>query len=500
MWCIFLLHERHRNRRNIVAFLVIFVCSVMSSLLFVRGMAWIQVLWDFTIMDDENAFLIVSFFGWLVFMMVVHALFVWHTLRMERRYKLMEEEEEEEEGVSGTEDGHGNDTNNEDNRENTISSVIEERIGENGSKPNNTDANNDAGLRTSTTSEKSKVRRNKSYDSFLFDPRFQDDSFQGYKKEDTKEEMIGIPLSQSVGSFVVDDNNSPPAMESSTTVIEENSSAFPESDQADSADGSNKQRRRPDWCTIFMCFTPEYTKMSCFWKMIGWIKAVVIAISYLLCLYFVTVALGATPQIASTKEKLPSVRKALYETQNDGPVCAFDNRAAASNITTFENKDAAHEAGFLVLHCGACGACSNWENLIIEYTTRNNMAALANKCAMRGLFGGEEEINNCLMEPEIGFTGQCARCWTEDIVCTKKHCSFIFLQSQITNNVGNFAVGPDDITSATCEEAHCEVGAFVPCVGATRRRMNIISSIARPVEEQCQIVDVDWAELFAEYL
>ncbi len=85
-------------------------------------------------------------------------------------------------------------------------------------------------------------------------------------------------------------------------------------------------------------------------------------------------------------------------------------------------------------------------------------------------------------------------------MCTKKHCSFIFLQSQITNNVGNFAVGPDDITSATCEEAHCEVGAFVPCVGATRRRMNIISSIPRAVEEQCQIVDVDWAELFAEYL
>ncbi len=30
--------------------------------------------------------------------------------------------------------------------------------------------------------------------------------------------------------------------------------------------------------------------------------------------------------------------------------------------------------------------------------------------------------------------------------------------------------------------------------------MNIISFIPRPVEEQCQIVDVDWAELFAEYL
>ena len=66
------------------------------------------------------------------------------------------------------------------------------------------------------------------------------------------------------------------------------------------------------------------------------------------------------------------------------------------------------------------------------------------------------------------------------------------------NNVGNFAVGPNEITSASCEgeskifqhtkqtsvslhvhsqliqsEAHCEVGQFVPCSGATRRRMNI---------------------------
>lgn len=65
------------------------------------------------------------------------------------------------------------------------------------------------------------------------------------------------------------------------------------------------------------------------------------------------------------------------------------------------------------------------------------------------------------------------------------------------NNVGNFAVGPNDITSASCEEAHCEVGQFVPCSGATRRRMNITSSIARPGEQQCGIVDVkDWEDLF----
>eukprot|EP00956_Cyclotella_meneghiniana_P046010 scaffold395164_cov132-Cyclotella_meneghiniana.AAC.3 len=70
----------------------------------------------------------------------------------------------------------------------------------------------------------------------------------------------------------------------------------------------------------------------------------------------------------------------------------------------------------------------------------------------------------------------------------------------MTNKVGNFKVGPNDITSATCEEANCEAGNpghFVSCSGATRRRMNITSGIARPDDQQCHIVDVkSWGEFF----
>lgn len=51
----------------------------------------------------------------------------------------------------------------------------------------------------------------------------------------------------------------------------------------------------------------------------------------------------------------------------------------------------------------------------------------------------------CLIDPSIGWEYECAICWMEDIVCTKEHCTYIFLQSQMINNVGNFAVGPDDI-------------------------------------------------------
>lgn len=138
-------------------------------------------------------------------------------------------------------------------------------------------------------------------------------------------------------------------------------------------------------------------------------------------------------------------------------------------------------------------------------------------------------MQECLESPIIGgthgFTEQCAKCWADDIVCTKKHCVFIYLQSRMTKKVGNFKVGPNDITSATCEEANCEAGEilfcttmtchvrysdshvclfcvgnpgdFVYCVGANRRRMNIQSDIARPGDQQCTIVDVEsWGEFF----
>ena len=39
---------------------------------------------------------------------------------------------------------------------------------------------------------------------------------------------------------------------------------------------------------------------------------------------------------------------------------------------------------------------------------------------------------------------------------------------------------------------------FVPCVGANRRRMNILSDIVRPNDQLCTIVQFDWAEFFGD--
>ena len=74
------------------------------------------------------------------------------------------------------------------------------------------------------------------------------------------------------------------------------------------------------------------------------------------CVFAVIVNIGASHQQEAARAKLPYVFEKLYRYMDEGPVCAFDNRGADSNITTFPDRDAAHAAGFLILHCGACAA------------------------------------------------------------------------------------------------------------------------------------------------
>jgi len=236
------------------------------------------------------------------------------------------------------------------------------------------------------------------------------------------------------------------------------------------------------------------------------LKVLVAALFTLGLLFLLVVHIGARHQADRTFRLLGPAQQLLYSGFLEGEVCAFDDRGPRSNIMTFANKDAAHAADFKVLHCGACGACSTWENLRIEWATRNYLAAESARCAKKSLNGGEGAVTSCLEQPPVAFQGECARCWTRAIDCTKRNCAFIFLQSQLLDTAGNYHVAEGSVTSAVCEEAHCELEdgpgsgrmGFAECSGATRRRMDIVSSIERPEWQQCSIVDVDYAELFGE--
>jgi hypothetical protein len=94
---------------------------------------------------------------------------------------------------------------------------------------------------------------------------------------------------------------------------------------------------------------------------------------------------------------------------------------------------------------------------------------------------------------DIGFSSDCAYAWAQSVDCSTKNCAFIYIQSLMTNGVGNFEVSSKSHTSATCSEASCEAGPdyyFVKDVGANRRRMNVHSEIKRPYEEQCRNVGI----------
>jgi len=231
----------------------------------------------------------------------------------------------------------------------------------------------------------------------------------------------------------------------------------------------------------------------------GWRGTLMVlwSLATIFSLFLVVVNIGATYQMNIVRERFPNVHSTLYEHMNEGAVCAL--HVDTGTVRTFSDRKEANAAkGYAIVHCGACGACSNWHDLRLEFTTRTMLASASAACARKSLYGGRGAVLTCLQEEPIGFHEECAVCWTDDILCSKHHCSFLFLQSTLINKMANFEVSADDITSATCEEAMCEL-VFVPCSGASRRRMNVISDISRPVNEQCSILDInDWELVFDE--
>jgi len=122
------------------------------------------------------------------------------------------------------------------------------------------------------------------------------------------------------------------------------------------------------------------------------------------------------------------------------------------------------------------------------------LAKKAKHCATKGFFGTTDDVQQC-NEETIGFSADCARCWTVDEGCARDNCFFIFLQQYLTNQMHNYNVGPDTITLSTCDEALCGP-EFLPCSGASRRRMNIVSDIPRPSSQQCHVANEDWLNVW----
>jgi len=187
-------------------------------------------------------------------------------------------------------------------------------------------------------------------------------------------------------------------------------------------------------------------------------------------------------------------------------MCAWEKNADGlkpgpnSTIKQFDTVQEVQDANYEIIHCGACGACSNWNDIQLQYTTRKVLAGITKVCARKsiGKVFNESDDNDPVIQcnyKQVGFTMPCAKAWAWDEINTKNHAIFTFLQAQLANSFADMEVSFQDITMATIDEA-LSGPTFVPEVGATRRRMNIVSDIRRPPYQQCNIIKQNWTEVF----
>ena len=214
-------------------------------------------------------------------------------------------------------------------------------------------------------------------------------------------------------------------------------------------------------------------------------------------------SMGAAVQATISKAKAPYVH-ATYRGLNTGEVCAFNTKCG--DIETFDNKEAAFLANYTIAHCGRCSGCSSWQDLSVQWNTRKEAAKLSQGCGLQNMFS-RDGMAKCMSE-RMGWTTICSYAWVASVECAKQNCMFVAVTAMITNTLGNFAVGPNLVTPAMCNEAQCEQGnpgEFAKLSGASRRKMNIRSDIDRPKDLQCGIVNAvemdeygfnDWGSFF----
>lgn len=119
----------------------------------------------------------------------------------------------------------------------------------------------------------------------------------------------------------------------------------------------------------------QRTCLETVWSLFKWS---ILTFVNCLFLYIVIVNIGATREMAFVRAYLPPAIEFLYPPEyNIGPVCAWSEPTVNGTIQTFATAQDAYNANYSVVHCGACGSCSNWNDLSIQWTTRTHLAQTA---------------------------------------------------------------------------------------------------------------------------
>jgi hypothetical protein len=174
-----------------------------------------------------------------------------------------------------------------------------------------------------------------------------------------------------------------------------------------------------------------------------------------------------------------------------------------STALTCSNLNDCEARGFKILHCGACGACSNRNDIHIYHATSANLTNTVRDCAVLSVFVDNQAARRCLDE-NVGFTAGCREAWMENISCTRKSCQLVCLGDFIVYQVSRamHAVGMISYDSLLrlshpslgclrCDEINCGP-LFSALAGANRRKCGIVSDIPRDTREVCTVMDLEY--------
>ena len=105
---------------------------------------------------------------------------------------------------------------------------------------------------------------------------------------------------------------------------------------------------------------------------------------YLLSLFFTILTIiniGASFEQCKASTNLQNAFSLLYPPDYlTGAMCAWDKEGMPgpnSTIKTFATVQDVEDANYEIIHCGACGDCSNWNDIQLQYTSSKYLAGIA---------------------------------------------------------------------------------------------------------------------------
>jgi len=157
---------------------------------------------------------------------------------------------------------------------------------------------------------------------------------------------------------------------------------------------------------------------------------------------------------------------------------------AQYRMKSYASDAQAEAAGGFITHYGACGVCSQTQDLA-AYLRAVDLTSSGRRCSLQGLLSFDLGVD-CYKD--LGFTDTCAEMWIYNGYNTRDSCLWTCLADTFAANNGG---GPQcQLNSCLqCDEEHSGP-LFKHFAARTRRRSGMLSAIVRPCDALYQITHV----------